>query len=367
MLLRLTPIALLSSLVLAQSPEIYSNGPLKTGVSGTNDISALQNVAPLNFTVFGYGHAGAISLVDQFAVNTTMILDGIEVFGYLTGATTTTCTAVQIALYDGNPNGGTPTQLLPGAGMGVNLTVDPTGLPTTTAGYTTVNSFTNLYRVLVGTPTATNRRLQSVKIDFAPIVLPAGIYYLQYNTTGISFCPPLTTLNQGHTGDAMQFNGTAWTSPITQGSGPFPQGIPFKLYGTAVTPPGSITNLGGGCNSVTFDVQGSPAVGGYILAELGAVNALTFGAIIASLAQPIPGGLPLLCGCTLHVNPDVVDIGGGLGLGLSKQIIIPANAALVGADLYLQGAQLDLIPAAGLLCNLGIAFDLTAGYRVHLY
>lgn len=360
MLLRLAPAVLVTSIALAQGVEIYSNGPLVTGMNGANPISVLQFNTPPNLSVFGYGAQAAVPnrLADQFAVNTLMILDGIEVFGYATGVLTPSLTAIELCLWDGNPSTGTPNQLLPGAGNGVNL-IGATG-------YTVTNTLTGIYRVLDTTPADQNRPIQSVRVDFAPITLNPGIYYLQWAYTGLNFCPPLTTLNQPVTGDGLQQQTATWVS-IVSGTPAVAQGLPFKLYGTQITPPGAITNLGGGCNSVAFDVKGSPAVGGYVRAELGAVNPLTFGAIVLSLSQPIPGGLPLLCGCVLHVNPDVVIVGSGLGAAVAASVMIPANAALVGIDLYAQGAQLDVLPAAGLLCNLGIAFDLTAGYRVHLY
>jgi hypothetical protein len=45
---------------------------------------------------------------------------------------------------------------------------------------------------------------------------------------------------------------------------------------------------------------------------------------------------------------------------------IPVNASLAGANLFVQGAEIDLLGAAPQPCNLGVAFGLTDGYRFAL-
>src|SRR5687767_2973435 len=172
---------LLTTALAAQSPEIYSNGPIQTGVGTIGPISILQSAAPMSLTVFGFGAQAAVPnrWVDQFAVNTTMILDGIEVFGYATGVLTPNCTAIQLSLFDGNPSTGTPNQLLAGAGNGINL-IGATG-------FTVSNTLTGIWRVQDIALTTMNRPIQSIRVNFPPMTLLPGIYYLSFAFTGPNF------------------------------------------------------------------------------------------------------------------------------------------------------------------------------------
>jgi hypothetical protein len=357
---------LLPTALAAQSPEIYSNGPIQTGTNGLGPISVLQSAAPTSLTVFGFGAQAAVPnrCLDQFAVNTMMLLDGIEVFGYATGVLTPNCTAVQLSLFNGDPSTGTPTQLLPGAGNGINLM--------TTPGYTVSNTMTGIFRVQDIAATTGNRPIQSIRVNFAQLTLNPGIYYLQFAFTGPNFSPPITTLNQQVTGDGFQFlNAPTAPIPPVHGTNPgyynavagagFGQGMAFKLYGAPVTAPGAITNLGGGCSTATFNVQGSPAVGGYFLAELGSVNPLGLGVIAIGFSNPNSSLFPF-CTCVNHASLDVLIVGNTFSLQ------IPPNATLVGADVFAQGGTIDIANLGGVsACNVGLQFDLTNGFQVHLY
>jgi len=85
--LRFVSLLALSCSVAAQGVEIYSNAPLvslPTGGFGGNPASILQaQVAPagLGNNTFGYGAQVGVSnsLADDFAVNGTWLVDGIEV------------------------------------------------------------------------------------------------------------------------------------------------------------------------------------------------------------------------------------------------------------------------------------------------
>jgi len=373
MLSRIVPLAFLSSLAVAQ---IYDNGPLKTGVNGANDISQLQSGAPLNMNIIGFGHniASAVSWADQFTVANSLTISEIEVYGYLTGATTNGCTGIQIALYDGNPSTGTPAQLLAGAGMvasgGTQLPVSVAG--TVTGNYTCSTSFvggaTPLYRVTSTTLTATNRRLQRVNVALTtPLVLGPGTYYLHYGTVGLSFCPPRTTLLQQQTGtasDCIQLITATWGPVADNGNPayptPIPQGMPFKLYGSGGTL-GSITNYGGagGGGAAAFNVAGAPVVGGYVRADLTGVNPGAVGVIIASSNFPFGGGsgIPLGCGATWNAEADFQFVGAGFGVNVSMNAQIPVSAGLQGANLRFQGAEIDPLNLGFLTCDLGGGFQ----------
>lgn len=359
--LRILSLLALSCSLAAQSVEIYSNGPLislPTGGFGGNPVSLLDNVAPpagLGNNVFGYGAqvAGPNSLADDFAVNGTWIIDGIEVFGYATGSAVPTCTDVRIEIYDAPPNmGGVPIAGSPG--FANNLF--------TTAGYTVVNTMTTLRRALQGTPLDNNRIVQSVKITLpAPLVLTQDDYWVRFQYAGINFCPPNTTPAQNYTGFALQSTTAAVTwAQVTDIPAPNQgKGIPFKLYGTQTTLPGAITNLGGGCDSATFTVAGQPSMGGYVRAALGNLNPLHLPLIIVGLSDP--NGPLFVCPCTLHATLD------NLLIQPVFEFQLPMNPAFVGFQFFLQGGQIDLVPVGGAPCNLGIQFGLTDGYSWRAY
>jgi len=380
MLSRIVPLAFLSSLAVAQ---IYDNGPLKTGVNGANDISQLQSGAPLNMNIIGFGHniASAVSWADQFTVANSLTISEIEVYGYLTGATTNGCTGIQIALYDGNPSTGTPAQLLAGAGMvasgGTQLPVSVAG--TVTGNYTCSTGWAEatpgvpLYRAAFGTQASTARRVQKVNVALAtPLVLTAGTYYLHYGTVGLSFCPPRTTLKQlqtGGTSDCIQLITATWGPIVDTGwngtaavySPGIPQGMPFKLYGVGGAL-GSITNYGGaggGAPGAAFNVDGAPVVGGYVRADLTGVNPAAVGVILASSNFPFGGGsgIPLGCGATWNAEADFTFVAAGFGVGVSMETQIPISAGLQGANLRFQGAEIDPLNNNILGCDLGGGFQ----------
>ena len=337
---------------------VYDNGPLATGLSGANVISVLQTATPLSHSVFGYGAQQTVPnrLVDQFTVNSALIVTEIELFGYTTGATAVSCTGVYVSLWDSDPSVVAPpvppVQQIPGAGNAVNLIG--------AAGFTVANTFTNIYRVLDTALTGTTRNIQSVRITLpAAITLSAGTYYLEFAFNGINFVPPITTTNVASTGDAKQYTNAALAyAPLLNGA-TATAGLPFKLYSTLGAPfgPGSITNLGGGCSTASLDVRGATTVGGYFRAELSNVNPAALGAIIIGASNP---GLPLgICACTQQASLDVLEVNNFF------QLQVPVVAALAGLQLYVQGLELDigLTPQP---CNLGLGFSLTSGFRYEL-
>lgn len=364
----------LAAVIPAQSVLVYDNGTFvtnPTGGSGGAPISELQTTTPLFLNVLGFNanNAAGVRQTDQFTVNSSMSIDEVEVFFYQTGAAAPNCTGVFLSIFDGDPQTGTPNQLIPGAGATVNLF--------TTAGFTCVNTFTGIFRVTTTTLTATNRNIQSVRITLpAQLTLGNGTYWIQYSftnsSTAASFFPPLTQRNMINTGDAQQFNSAtpAWVAlqqtqiiPPATAATPVPngfQGIPFKFYGPATALPGAITNLGGGCSAATIAVSGFPVVGGRLGAELSNVNPAAFGAIIIGAAdQNLPAGV---CSCVFHPTLDFISLGNRFDL------TVPSNSTLVGVSLFVQGTQLDLIPVGGITnCNLfGLQFDMTDGYEYRL-
>ena len=380
MTLRALSLLALSSSLVAQ---IYSNGPLQTGIDpiSGNAISVLDNVAPpagLGHTVFGYGaqHAAGNNLGDDFAVcNGPWIIDGIEVFGYLTGGLVPSATAVHLEIYSGGlPGaGGVPLVDANGfslPGMPVNLVTLPAATATTVGVTAYSNTMTNIYRTLPAV--VLTRNIQSMRVTLSPpLIVPSGQYFLRFGFTGVNFTPPLTTRTMAVTGDGRQAT-TAIPAFTVVVSGPVatphPQGLPFRLYGISAGPNGSITNLGGNCTTATFAVGGSPAAGGYVSATLGNLNPAYLPLIVTDTANPgagTPGflfGLPCVP-CNLWFTGSFVP-----WFQSSLQFQLPMNPGLCGADLWIQGAQVDLFVLTA-PCTIvpGIQAEFTDGHRVHLY
>lgn len=374
MLLRAIPLFALSCSLAAQ---IYSNGPLITNPTGGfagGPVSILQSNPPtgtppgLSHTVFGYGaqQAAGNSCADDFATNGPWIVDGIEVFGYLTGGTAASVTDVRLQIYSGGApgSGGVPLvdsngNSLPG--LAVNLFTNPVPAGTTVGVTSVSNTLTGIYRAQDISPLANNRNIQSIRVNITPaLILPSGIYWLQFQYNGASFCPPVSTTGVNSTGNAIQniANAATW-APLLNGTGGV--AMPFNLYGTQTTAPGAITNLGGGCDTASFRVEGSPAVGGYVIGDLTNLNPLMVPLIAADLATS--GGLPWPgCGCLIHFTSSWVPF-----FQSQAVIQIPMDLNLVGIDLYMQGGQVDFLSVAPCVIGTGLNFGLTDGYQVHLW
>jgi hypothetical protein len=373
----LTLAAALTTTLSAQSPEIYSNGPLIThpgaGPIG-EDVSSLENTT-LGLSVYGHGSQTTPTvgnrLADDFYVNGTWVVDGIELFAYQTGTLSPSITSVFVEIYTSDPSlpGAT---ILPGSpGIANDLFVTP--------GYAVTNTMANINRTLESTGQLTNNRpIQSVRIDFpgAPLLLDPAItgtsqYWIEFSFTGSGasgpWVPPVTCLNVATTGDGLQNISltTGWQSTLSgPAATPFNQGLPFKLFGPPISAPGAITNLGGGCSAATLEVRGAPHVGGFVQAELTGVDLSAFAMVILGFSDP---NLPLgVCSCTQHAALNTLNIPAD-----TYSLQIPNVAAGLGLTFYLQGAQLDLLnavnPPLGCDIGIGLTFELTDGYQVRLY
>jgi hypothetical protein len=372
----LTLAAALTTALTAQS-EIYSNGPLVThpgaGPAG-EDVSSLENTT-LGLSVYGFGSQTTATVAnrvgDDFFVNGTWLVSGIELFAYQTGTLSPSMTGVFVEIYTSDPSLPGATVLAGSPGIANNLFATP--------GYTVTNTMANINRTLESSGLLTNNRpIQSVMIDFSatPLLLDPAItstsqYWIEFSFTGSGasgpWVPPVTCLNVATTGDGLQNISltTGWQSTLSgPAATPFVQAMPFKLYGPTITAPGAITNLGGGCSTATFEVRGAPHVGGFVQAELNGVDLSAFAMVILGFSDPnIPLGV---CSCTQHAALNTLNIPAD-----TFSLQIPNIAAGLGLTFYLQGAQLDLLNAVNppLGCDLGIGltFELTDGYQVRLY
>jgi hypothetical protein len=220
--------------------EIYNNGPY---INLAPNQSVLQNQLPpvsLGMGILGFGgRADILTLLDDFTVTDPVgwRIDQLEVYAYQTSAVAATINGIYIQIWNGNPTmmgssviwGNLVTNRLASATFGPNLRVTETTLG------------------------ATARTIQIVVGNVGKILGP-GTYWIEYGVTGTSpsgpFLPPITITGTTTTGNALQrtlatntFVAVADPGP-TGGTGPYPQGMPFRLIGDTMTPPCYETNLG---------------------------------------------------------------------------------------------------------------------------
>ena len=216
---------------------------LITGVGtgpGGADLSTLQNPS-LAMTIIGFSHsvAGGFRLAENFTVPAGgWTIDKITTYAYQTGSTTTsTFTTLNFRIWNGAPNA-----------MGSTVVFGDT-----TTNRMTATSFTNIYRVTETTLTATNRPIMAIEAGGLNLTLPAGTYWLDWQTAGTlgsgPFAPPLTTIGQTVTGDALQLDPTTppgtWNNLTDVGQ----QGLPMTI--TGVTAAGITVTQSGGSTDVT--------------------------------------------------------------------------------------------------------------------
>ena len=202
---------------------LFDNGPLTTSVgtgAGGEDESVLENTT-LGMTTLGAGHTGAFRVSDDFTiVGDDWDITTITFFAYQTGAIASTITEINLQIWDG----------VPGA-VGSNVIFGDE-----TTNIMSATSFSNILRVTEATTgTATNRQIAASIAD-VNITLPAGTYWLDWQSNGSAgsgpWAPPITITGQLVTGDGLQLNGT-WGALLDGGSGTA-LGLPFIIEGSVV-------------------------------------------------------------------------------------------------------------------------------------
>ncbi|MCX7610788.1 MAG: T9SS type A sorting domain-containing protein [Ignavibacterium sp.] len=204
---------------------LFTSGPhynVPNGGAGGAHLSSLQS--SLGMTSFGWAHQSGFRVADDFIIpaGQTWTIDNVELYAYQTGSTTTsTITGVNIRIWSGAP------------GTGTIVFGD------TTTNRMASTAFANVYRASETTPTNTQRPLMRQVVNIG-ITLPAGTYWLDWQTTGTlasgPWVPPIVITGNATTGNAKQFNSsTGQWSDITDGGSLTPQGLPFTINGTAGT------------------------------------------------------------------------------------------------------------------------------------
>jgi hypothetical protein len=213
-----------------QSPEavLFTSGPHFNvpggGANGAN-LSSLQS--SLGMTSFGWAHQSGFRVADDFTIpaGQSWTIENVELYAYQTGSTTTsTITGVNIRIWSGAPGTGTVV------------------FGDTTTNRMASTSFANVYRASETTPTNTQRPLMRQVVNLG-VTLPAGTYWLDWQTTGSlasgPWVPPIVITGQTTTGNSKQFSSsTGQWADITDAGSSTPQGLPFTLNGNIVTASG---------------------------------------------------------------------------------------------------------------------------------
>ncbi|HMN16205.1 MAG TPA: T9SS type A sorting domain-containing protein [Ignavibacteriaceae bacterium] len=205
---------------------LFDNGPLVTnpaGGSGGADLSALQTAIGLGTYGFGAQISAGNSVADDFTINgASWNIEELQFFTYQTGSSTTsTINDARIRIWNGAPNAG-------GTIVFGDLTTNR--LSST--------SWTNIYRALDTSPSASDRPIMRVVVQFSPaLTLGPGTYWVEVSLGGTlasgPWAPPVSIVGQTTTGDALQLTSTGWAAAV---DGTYPQGIPFIVLGNSGPP-----------------------------------------------------------------------------------------------------------------------------------
>ncbi|MGE0636859.1 MAG: HYR domain-containing protein, partial [Bacteroidia bacterium] len=202
---------------------LYDNGPLVNSVgtgSGGADESMLQTTS-LGMGTIGFGHQVTANnrVADDFTITNPngWTIDQISFYAYQTGSSTTsTMTAVNLRIWDGVPDGGGTVIFGDGS---TNLLVH--------------SEWSGIYRVTETTSGATSRPIMKNTIDLGGLTLPAGTYWLDWQTDGTlgsgPWAPAVTIAGQSTTGNGLQSVAGGAFAAVTDVGG---QDFPFLIVGS---------------------------------------------------------------------------------------------------------------------------------------
>ncbi len=201
---------------------LYSNGPMYNS-EGTGAGGANESIMEAVHTTYGWGCqlSAGNSMADNFEVTANWTIDEIVVYGYQTGApTTSSITGGYIRVWDGDPMAG-------GAIIYGDLT---TNLMTST-------TWTNIYRNNDGPGGSTNRAIMEVVCATPGLSLTPGMYWVEYTLDGsTSFSGPWSPYvvvagqNSGN-GDNNGLQNIAGTWGVLADGG-FGQDLGFEIIGS---------------------------------------------------------------------------------------------------------------------------------------
>lgn len=206
------------------TPEavLFDNGPYFNspgGGPGGADASILQTALGLNVLGFGASQASGIRVADDFVIpaGQTWTIQDFICYAYQTGSSTTsTITAVNVRIWNGQP------------GVGTVVFGD------TITNRMSATTWSNCYRYSDTSP-GTTRPIMKQTVTLG-VTLGEGHYWIDWQLAGSlssgPWAPPITITGQATTGDALQYLSGAWNPIIDNGTAQTPQGLPFILNGT---------------------------------------------------------------------------------------------------------------------------------------
>ncbi|BDQ01807.1 T9SS type A sorting domain-containing protein [Ignavibacterium sp.] len=206
------------------TPEavLFDNGPYFNspgGGPGGADASILQTALGLNVLGFGASQASGIRVADDFVIpaGQTWTIEDFICYAYQTNSpTTSTITAVNVRIWNGQP------------GVGTVVFGD------TVTNRMSATTWSNCYRYSDTNP-GTTRPIMKQTVTLG-VTLGEGHYWIDWQLAGSlssgPWAPPITITGQTTTGDALQYLSGAWNPIIDNGTAQTPQGLPFILNGT---------------------------------------------------------------------------------------------------------------------------------------
>ncbi len=254
----------------SSTAQQYVNGNLSTGATASD---AASTAAPTGFTwseiqagntSFGLGApiSAGLSLADDFTIAAgSWTISKLTFFAYSTGYTgaTSPFTTLRIKIYNTDPSVGNPTPV-----FGDTLT-----------NRLTASSSANMYRISNATP-GTTRQIWKLEAAITPISLPAGTYWIEWQTgvtTGVTsnFTPPSTvvgtTTQPGNNAKQHNIWGATWTN-VADAGGLEAQDFNFIIdytspncTGTPV-PGNTVSTLTSVCSNVSFNLSVSGSFNG---------------------------------------------------------------------------------------------------------
>lgn len=211
------------------------------GGSGGLDESRLQNTS-LGMSTAGFGvqSAGPNRIAEDFVVPAPgWEISDIAVYAYQTGSTTTsTLTALNFQIWDGDPSLGTSTVVF---GDGSSNRLSST-------------AFTNIFRASETAIGATNRPVMAATASGLSIVLPPGTYWLDWQLSGSlasgPWAPPITLIGQAVTGNGQQSLAGTWGPALDGGAAAAAQGFPMTISGVVNEADVGISKVANGAGSL---------------------------------------------------------------------------------------------------------------------
>ena len=221
----------------ANADVLFDGGPIIThpgGMTGAVAGADRSAISP-GGSLFGSGATGALRLADDFVLSSDSTINSMTFYGYLTGATAPGATALTVRIWDGTPGA---------AGSNI-IFGDTTTNIMTASGWASSPSNLGIFRTTSTDTTGNTRRIQSLTAGGLNINLAAGTYWVDYNFTGVSFTPPVSSPTQHVLGNALQFN-TTWGPALDAGTGGGQIAVPFLVEGFVPEPTSAMALMGFG-------------------------------------------------------------------------------------------------------------------------